>query len=434
MSQQTPAITDPSNTPTPATRGATVREWTKLIAITGSAQVAVQAIGFVCGILVIRLLPVEEYAFYTIANTMLGTMTLLADGGIASGVMSQGGKVWRDKKKLGAVLATGMKLRRQFAVWSLAVSVPILYYLLMKQGASWITATMIALSLLPAFFSALSAKLLEISAKLHQDVSALQIIQVTSNALRLALSGLMLFVFPFAALAIVASGASQIYGNWRLRGVSGKFADCSAGGDPQVRREILGIVKRVLPGAIYYTFSGQLTIWLISFFGSSESVAEVGALSRLSQVLSLFTAVFLLLFVPRYARIPRSSHLVVPRFLQLQAILFAFLGLTVSLASMFPHQILWILGDSYISLRKELVIMIGVDCLALIAGCSYSLNISRNHIVPPLFAILFSVSVQALAIFNQDLSSTSGVLWVGVYSAAAQALLHIVYMLAVVRE
>lgn len=73
-------------------------EWAKLIAITGSAQVMVQAIGFISGILVIRLLPTHEYALYTLANTMLGTMTLLADGGIATGVMSQGGKVWQDKQ------------------------------------------------------------------------------------------------------------------------------------------------------------------------------------------------------------------------------------------------------------------------------------------------------------------------------------------------
>jgi hypothetical protein len=46
------------------------------------------------GILIIRLLPVE-YAFYTLANTMHRTMTVLADGGITTGVMSQVGKVGR---------------------------------------------------------------------------------------------------------------------------------------------------------------------------------------------------------------------------------------------------------------------------------------------------------------------------------------------------
>ncbi len=83
----------------------TIVSWGKLISITGSAQIIVQAVGFASGILIIRLLPVQEYAFYTLANTMLGAMTVLSDGGISTGVMAQGGKVWEDKLKLGKVLA-----------------------------------------------------------------------------------------------------------------------------------------------------------------------------------------------------------------------------------------------------------------------------------------------------------------------------------------
>ena len=61
-----------------------ILNWSKLISITASAQLIVQAVGFLSGILIIRLLPVQEYAYYTLANTMLGTMTILADGGISS--------------------------------------------------------------------------------------------------------------------------------------------------------------------------------------------------------------------------------------------------------------------------------------------------------------------------------------------------------------
>ena len=63
-----------------------INYWLKLITITGLAQVIVQAVGFISGILVIRLLPVQEYALYTLANTMLGTMTVLSDGGISTSV------------------------------------------------------------------------------------------------------------------------------------------------------------------------------------------------------------------------------------------------------------------------------------------------------------------------------------------------------------
>src|SRR4051794_12896030 len=87
--------------------------WGKLITITGGAQAIVQGTGMLSGILIIRLLSTHQYAWYTLANTMLGTMTILSDAGISTGVMAQGGKVWQDKEKLGAVLATGLDLRRK---------------------------------------------------------------------------------------------------------------------------------------------------------------------------------------------------------------------------------------------------------------------------------------------------------------------------------
>ncbi|RYE13089.1 MAG: hypothetical protein EOP51_30380 [Sphingobacteriales bacterium] len=111
-----------------------ILEWGKMFTITGSAQSIVQGLGLVCGIIIIRMLPTQEYAFYTLTNTMLGTMTILADGGIASGVMAQGGKVWQDKTKLGKVLATGMSLRFKFALAGcLLLSKPLLCLMCMAS-------------------------------------------------------------------------------------------------------------------------------------------------------------------------------------------------------------------------------------------------------------------------------------------------------------
>ena len=106
------------------------KEWLRLTSITGGTQLLIQAIGLLSGIIVIRLLPTTEYALYTLANTMLGTMVVLADSGIGSGVMAESGKVWKDKEKLGVALVTGLDLRRKFAAGSLLVAAPILIYLL----------------------------------------------------------------------------------------------------------------------------------------------------------------------------------------------------------------------------------------------------------------------------------------------------------------
>lgn len=383
-------------------RFAKVREWTKLIAITGSAQVAVQAIGFACGILVIRLLPVEEYAYYTVANTMLGTMTILADGGVASGVMAQGGKVWQDKRRLGAVLATGMKLRRQFALYSLLASVPILYFLLHRQGASWLTSTMVLLSLLPAFYSALSTKLLEVSAKLHQEVPALQAIQVASNGLRLVLSGLTLFVYPIAVFAIAASAISQIYANVRLRRVSSRFADSSQVEVEEVREEILRIVKRVLPSAIYFSFSLQLGTWLLSALGSTESVAQLGAISRITMAVSIFTTVFSYLVSPRFARLPDSIDLLRKNFLRIQFLLFGFCSLGYLLAYYVADYALGILPEQYSGLTYEFRLQVAIATFGVIIGSLTSLNASRGYVMPPQLHIPLNLIILAVtaAIFQ----------------------------------
>src|SRR5438477_1228719 len=50
-----------------------------------TVQVIVQVIGFLSGILLVRTLDQREYAYFTIANTMQGTLNLLADIGISVG-------------------------------------------------------------------------------------------------------------------------------------------------------------------------------------------------------------------------------------------------------------------------------------------------------------------------------------------------------------
>ena len=171
-------------------------EWGRLITITGGTQLTVQLTGFISGILIVRLLPTQEYALYTLANTMLGTMTILSDSGIANGVMAEGGKVWQDKEALGVILSTGLTLRRKLGIISLIVTLPILAYLLLTHGASWVATALILAAIIPAFFAALSDSLLEIIPKLHQDIKPLQRNQAEVSLGRMALSGLFIFAFP----------------------------------------------------------------------------------------------------------------------------------------------------------------------------------------------------------------------------------------------
>ncbi|MFA5983159.1 MAG: hypothetical protein WC782_04005 [Methylococcaceae bacterium] len=397
-------------------------KWVKLLFLTGSAQIIVQATGFLSGILILRLLPAHEYALYTLANTMLGTMCLLADSGVATGVMSQGGKVWQDKTKLGAVFSTGMRLRKRFALFSLLLAIPILLYLLRKHDASWLTSGLVTLSLIPTFFSSLSGTLLEIPLKLHQDISRLQKIQVVSNIGRLCLIGMTLFVYPFAAIALTCASFGQLWSNWQLRKACNRYADRNQPIDLIVQTEIVSKVKRILPGAIYYCVSGQITIWLMSIFGSSESVAQIGALGRLAMILSLISSVFGTLIVPRFAKLNDNPKLLLGRFLQAESILIVLACAIVACVWFFPSQVLWILGKQYSELTSEVFLLALGSCITMVSGGAVNLCFAKGFIPKPLINIGLQISVQALILANINFSTLHGALLFSIFSSIFSAL------------
>lgn len=389
--------------------------WGKLISITGSAQIIVQALGFFSGILIIRMLPVHEYAFYTLANTMLGTMTVLADGGITTGVMAQGGKVWQDKEKMGIILATGLDLRKKFAIVSLLISVPILFYLLLHNGANWLTSILISLALIPAFYAALSDSLLEIVPKLHQTILPLQKNQVGVSLGRLLLTTLTIFIFPWAFIGILAAGIPRILGNIQLRKIGYELADKNQKPDKKIRAEILTLVKLIMPTSIYYCVSGQITIWLISVFGNTTSLAQLGALGRLSALLSIFGAIVVTLIIPRFAKLELDKNLLLKRFLQIMGLLIVLLSLIIFVVYLFPIPILWVLGDTYKGLPYELLLSVISSCISLLGGIVFSLYSSRGWAMSPI--LMISINLVSIIILASilDLSNLKGALYFNIW-------------------
>jgi O-antigen/teichoic acid export membrane protein len=383
----------------------------KLVAITGGTQAIIQVTGLIGGLLIIRLIPVQEYAYYTIANAMLGTMTMLSDGGISNGVMAQGGKVWQDKDKLGVVLATGLELRKKFAAVSFLIFTPILIYLLLHQGASWLASLAIALALVPAFFANLSDSLLEVVPKLHQNIKELQLNQFIVSIARLVLTCLLIAVFPLTATVLIANGLPRIYGNIKLKVLAGRFALLNASPDIQARKAILEITKKTLPVVIFYSFSSQLSIWLLSIFSNSSNIADMGALSRLTMFTSFISILLSHLIFPRFARIPseKTKNLAV-FFTTIQGLLIILCFILTGATWLFSSFILRILGSAYSSLSHELVLSVVSACMGLLISCAGSLINSRGWVINPIIVIAINIISLLISIQLFNFSHLAGVI------------------------
>ena len=400
---------------------ARIFHWGRLITITGGAQVLVQGIGIICGILVLWLLPTREYAWYTVVNTMLGTMIILADSGIYIGVMSEGAKVWQDKNKLGTVIVTGLHLRKKFAVGSLLVSIPILVTLLSRHGAGWLTILLISASLVPVFYASLSDSLLEVVPKLHQDITSLQKNQVSVSLGRLLITALTLFIFPFAYVAVLANGVPRMLGNIRMYKIAHTFADKNQKVDVNIKNKILKVVRRSMPENIYYCLSGQITIWLISIFGNTKSVAEVGALGRLSLALNIFIIILSTVVIPRYAKLVENKVILLKRQFQIFVCVVIVCIFIVIITWLAPRQILLILGKNYENIDTQLLFLsIYGSCMNLLVSSIYFMYTSRGWIINPILSISVSILSTLVAFFLFDISSIKGVLLLNIFLSFIQ--------------
>lgn len=406
----------------------------KLLSVFGSAQVIVQGTTVLSGLLVVRWLAPSEYALYTIAITMQSTMNILADAGIGGGVMAQGGKEWKNPNWLGSVMATGLALRRRFAPISMLVTMPILIYMLRDHGATWGGVAMVFLGVTITFSSTLSGGLLEIVPKLHQKVVELSRIQFCQALARLGIVFGSLLMMPLAGVALTAAAIPQIWVNWRLRLLSRQYATPHLPEDPAVKKEILGIVKRALPGAIFYSFSSQLTLWLIAILGNSVTISQVGALGRISQLSIVFTMLMGTVFVPRFARLPQSPSLLTKWFFGITGISLICGSFMTGFVALFPDLALWLLGKNYNNLHREVVLSIITAAVWLMTNTTGALASSRGWIISPWISIPSVLGSQVVIIPFIDFSKAEGALWFGVFSSIMPLLCHYGYALYRIRQ
>ena len=389
-------------------------------------QSVVQVIGFLAGILLVRHLDQREYAYFTITNSMQGTINLLADIGISIGLVSIGGRVWHDRRRFGELINTALKMRRKLGAVAILVIAPVLYFMLIKNGAPLrYTAILIAI-LLAGLLVQFAVGVLSVVPRLRSDVGKIQIIDLTGATVRLLLLILLMFVFLNTAVAIAVSSFAIFIQYLMLRRYVAAVIDLHAPENPEDRRAMIGFIRNQAANAIFFCFQGQITVFLISFFARHpSSVAEVGALGRLAMIFVVINNLLTNIFVPAFARCQDARKL---RW-QYAAIISAVGGfslLVICAAAFFPNEFLFILGNKYAHLQRELLLMIAASVLSALTGTIWALNASKAWIRGSWLYIPLTLATQIALVPVTDFSSVSGVLLFNLFSAVPNLFLNLV--------
>ena len=399
--------------------------WLRLLAGFTSAQLVIQLLGFLSGILIVRYLSKPDYAWFTIANTLVATMGMLADSGISGALSAVGGTVWQDDARFGSLIRTALTLRRRLAFVAVLVVTPVFVWMLVKNHAPAATIAVVVPAALLALTLQLTAGVLGVVISLRQEIRRMQFMGLAAALLRLSLLAPACLIFLDVRVAVIIGTVGMALQVWLLRRWVSKSVAWHAPESADYRAQILTIVKKQAPLTIFYCLQSQIIIWLISIFGNAQRVAEIGALGRFAMIFTLVSSVMNGIVVPRFARC-HDRRVLKQRYWQVAAGFTLLAASLVALSAAFPRPLLWVIGSQYANLENEVWLMMLSAASSGLFVALFSLTYSKGWIVPAAISIPLEIVTQLILILTFDISTVRGVLLVGCFGSVPLIVLNII--------
>lgn len=389
-------------------------------------QALIQALTFLAGLLVIRTLSREDYGYYTIGMSLVGTATQVGDLGLAASVTALAGKHSSDPPALEGIRRAALRFRFQLALWSIATVLPLGLWLLRRaQCPPWPFTQLLFLALCSVWLSVpttIHTTLARCSGRILQSQDA----EIVATALRLLLVGALAAFFLTPGTAVLVNVVIVVVTGFLQRQLTANFP---ASPNQDVESYVAAIrrfVRRQAPNSIYGLLEPQLVLALATFFGGAVAAGQIGALGRLAAALAVLGGVLSAAIVPSFAREQNTARL---KALYVGACLMVVLaGATgVVFALLLPEQLLWILGGNYRTLHHELLWGLLGTVMRQLAALTYSLNAARGFVFPPRLAITAAITTQVAGVLMFDVSTVSGLFMLSTLLGTVGTLLNLAY-------
>jgi hypothetical protein len=261
--------------------------------------------------------------------------------------------------------------------------------------------------------------------RLRSDIRRIQTIDLLGAAARLVALVALMFVFLNSAVAVAVGSATLLFQYWMLRRYAAGVIDLDAPENEEDRSVMQRFIRNLAANAVFFCFQGQITIFLIGFFGRDiNSVAEVGALGRLAMVFTVLSNLLTNVFGPAFARC-QDPHRLRWQYSAIVGGVTVFSATLIAAALLFPGAFLFVLGGKYAHLERELVLMVGGAVMGALTGTFWTLNASKAWIAGSWLYIPLTLATQVALIPITDFSSVRSVLMFNLLSALPNLLLNL---------
>ncbi len=373
-----PSLAEPSPPdPAPATPQTRARRILTTLLNFTLGQGALQLVGVLGGLLLVRRLSVDSYAQLGLATAFQAVVAVLMDLGLASTIIPLVGDRRDDPALVGRYVRAAKHLRdRSFLIVAPLATLAILA-ILHRHGWSWPVQLALTASVLLALFSGGKVSYFSAPFFLFGRLREFYLPQVVSGTLRLLAYLVLSAVGALTAISAAAlSALNVVLVGELLQRRSRPYLRWPTRDSPETDREVLRFMLPAAPASVFSAFQSQISLFLISVFGGTVAIAQVAALGRIGQLFAVLMTFNVIVIEPWVARLPR------PRLLH------GFLGLML-LASLcclpliylgfhHPRFYLWILGAKYANLGDQMGFLILAACINFLAGLLWIMNRARK--------------------------------------------------------
>ncbi len=402
--------------------------WFKAVLKVFGSQVLLQIIGFGTSILLVREMPKADYAIYTVLFSIQAMLNILSDSGIMIGFNAIGGKVWQNKTEFASLLKTVAYIRNRATIIAFVFTSIYGASVLMRQGASPLQTTLFVLSLLLIVFPEVYKSFIQQALLIRKEIGNVQIASILYQGSRLFFI-IAVFILFDSGLTIYLVLGVTILSVWLsalfILEKSKHIREQSAEVDLTYKSSLFRYLRLNWHNALFFSFQGQISIFLLGLLGTTSNLAEIGALSRFSVLYTVLLALVSNIIGPGFGRCQEKASMVSIYALVLMSIS-AFTGLTLLLAHLFPFAFLWVLGEQYQHLSHELFLVLVGCSISLAASAIFNLNSYKGWIAfTPVWEIpvnLISLTTGALLF---DLSTLTGVISLSIIGASTNLVLYL---------
>ncbi|GAA4777516.1 lipopolysaccharide biosynthesis protein [Novosphingobium ginsenosidimutans] len=263
-----------------------------------------QGAAAIAGLLLVRWIPAAEYALYTIAVTMIGTISTLTRSGPQLGLSGALSEAWPDQDRAARALASALQIRLMVSAIVMPLVLVATAWLLLKAGTDWPRLAMIIGILALIWLADLKGGLLDQVLFFAQRANRVQSLDSS-----ISIGRLVLVVGAKAAgqLSVIVALLTNLYAvaaripaltRWSREALA---RTRPAEPDPAMQRAMRKVALRQIPIDLLTVLQAQLAIFFLTDRGGLFELATYGALGRIAQLLTPFSALVMAYFVPAFA-------------------------------------------------------------------------------------------------------------------------------------